>query len=296
MRVFIKKHDFNAGFWIYQGYKKAWESLGFDAYYYENLNQLKNEENFYLMAMANDIKSEEELRVLSKSLKTFLFVQPNYFPKHWGSHPNWVSTCPIENEKINNLKNVVQWTFLEKCDFFYKWNDVKTMPLAFDNISYQVDYDQKFSFDVCYIGGWANNGFDEKKKNILNHFAKLKDTSLSCGIFINRDITHEQEQKILSNSKICLNIHDDYQREFGLDTNERTFKSLGLNGALVSDDVLQIKKVCDDVKMSNNPEIFLELIYKELSDPYMLERKLKNKQYIHKNHTYKNRVQEFLNA
>lgn len=296
MKVFIKKHEANAGFWIYQGYKHAWQSLGFEAYYYENLNQLRGEENFYLMAMANDIRGEEELRILNKSIKTFLFVLPNYFPKHWGSHPNWVSTCPVENEKINSLENVVQWTFLEECDFFYKWKNVKTIPLAFDDVSYQPDYDQKLLFDVCYIGGWANNGFDEKKRNILNHFAKLKDSHLNCGIFINRNITHEQEQKILSSSRVCLNIHDDYQREFGLDTNERTFKSLGLNGILVSDDVFQIKKVSDDVKMSNNPDLFLELIHQELSDPRISERALENRDNILKNHTYKNRVQEFLNA
>ena len=296
MKVFIKNHDSNAGFWIYQGYKKAWEYLGFETLFYDSLNQLKNEENFYLMAMANDIKGDEELRILNKSHKTFLFVLPNYFPKHWGAHPNWVSTCPIEPEKINSLEKVIQWTFVDKCDFFYKWKNVQTIPLAFDDISYSFDDEINYNFDVCYIGGWANNGFDEKKKNILKHFSKLKDTNIKCGIFINRNITHEQEQKILSSSKICLNIHDDYQREFGLDTNERTFKSLGLNGILVSDEVLQIKKVCEDVKMSNDPEIYLNLIHNELSDPHISQRRIENRDNILKNHTYKNRVQEFLNA
>jgi hypothetical protein len=296
MKVFIKKHDHDAGFWIYQGYKKAWEFLGFEVCLYDSLTQIIHEENFYLMAMGNDIKTDEDLGIIKKSCKTFLFVQPNYFPKHWGTHPNWVSTCPIEIEKINNMTNVIQWTFLEKCDLFYKWKNVHTIPLAFDDISYTIDYEQNYEFDVCYIGGWANNGFDEKKKNILKHFSKFKDTSLKCGIFINKNISHEQEQKILSSSKICLNIHDDYQREFGLDTNERTFKSLGLNGILVSDDVTQIKKISNDVKMANDPDAYLDFVYKELHDPCLAQRRLANRQNMISNHTYKNRVKELLHV
>jgi hypothetical protein len=295
MKVFIKYHDHGAGFWIYEGYKKAWESLGYECFFYKNLLELKNETNFYLMGMANDVKSQEEIKVINRSIKTFLFVLASYFPKHWGHHPNWVSSCGLFNE-INSLNNVIKWTFVDKCEYYNLWEDVITIPLAFDDISYKYDFDPSYSFDVCYIGGWANNGFDEKRKNILKHFSKLKDTNIKCGIFINRNITHEQEQKLLSTSKLCLNIHDDYQREFGLDTNERTFKSLGLNGILVSDNVTQIKKISNDVKMSNDPEVYLDLIYKELSDSHLEQRRHINRENILSNHTYKNRIKELLNA
>jgi hypothetical protein len=86
------------------------------------------------------------------------------------------------------------------------------VPLAFDNISYEYLEDSKFKFDVCFVGGRANNGFDEKYKIMMTHFSAFKDSGLKCGIFVGRNLTHEQENKLLYNSKVAINIHDAYQR------------------------------------------------------------------------------------
>ena len=74
---------------------------------------------------------------------------------------------------------------------------------------------------------------------------------------LTRNLSHEQESVLLYNSKISLNIHDAYQRALGMDTNERTFKSLGLNGILISDEIGQLKDIFPNVKTSNDP---LELV------------------------------------
>ena len=95
---------------------------------------------------------------------------------------------------------------------------------------------------------------------------------------------------------MSLNIHDLYQRELGLDTNERTFKSLGLNGIMVSDKVEQINNICKNVKMSNDPDEYVQLINEYLKDPYIDNLRMDNKDHILKNHTYKNRVRELLDA
>jgi len=130
------------------------------------------------------------------------------------------------------------------------------VPLAFDNIAYQSEdcEDSNYEFDVAYVGGWANNGFDTKKKIMMEHFAAFKDSGLKCGFFINKNLTHEQELKILANSKICINVHDDYQRIMKLDTNERTWKALGLNGILISDNVGSVIPDQPNIYQVESPE------------------------------------------
>jgi hypothetical protein len=258
--------------------------------------ELSEEDNFYLFANDSDLVEDRVLKILQKAIKVFLFIMPNEFPKHWGLHQNWTSLCKIDFEKLNNLNNIVKWTFLEQNPYCYNWSNFLTVPLAFDDIRYTYEYDDNFKFDVCYVGGWANNGFDEKRKNIINHFLKLKQSNLKCGLFVNKNVSKQDENKLLSNSKISLNIHDTYQRELGLDTNERTFKSLGLNGIMVSDRVEQINKICKNVKMSNDPTEYVQLISEYLNDPYIDDLRIDNKNHIIKNHTYKNRVRELLDV
>jgi spore maturation protein CgeB len=300
MKVLIKRHRAHAGFWIYTGYASAWRELGYDVYLYDSLEQLKKLKDFYLMAIDSDLKNEN-IEILSNSTKTFLFVQPNHFPKPWGEHPNFISSCNQDiMNKINNLTNVKQWTFVDSDNEYYsKWN-VTTIPLAFDDINYNFKPIKEYDFDICYVGGRANNGFDEKIEIINKTFSLFEKTNLKCGFFIDKNLSHDQEVNIILRSKLCLNIHDAYQKKLSLDTNERTFKSLGLNGTLISDNILQIKKVLPEASiiLSNNLN---ELVDKSLElcnldNKHLLDLKNKNIDYIKSVHTYKNRISQLMSS
>ena len=81
-----------------------------------------------------------------------------------------------------------------------------------------------------------------------------------------------------------------------MDTNERTFKSLGLNGILISDEIGQLKDIFPNVKTSNNP---LELVkmtkeYLSLTEKERYNIKEENLQNILDNHCYTNRVEQLL--
>ena len=158
--------------------------------------------------------------------------------------------------------------------------------MAYDSISYKSVENKNYEYDICYIGGWANNGFDEKRKIMIEIFREFKGSGLKCGFFINKNLTHEQENLILCNSKVSLNIHDAYQRSLGFDTNERTFKSLGLNGILISDEVDQLKRIFPEIKISNNPTELVDLTkeYISLTDKKRNDIKEYNKQNILENH------------
>ena len=91
--------------------------------------------------------------------------------------------------------------------------EVDNYPERFSpNVLFRPLFQEFILPNICYIGGRANNGFDEKYKIMLKYFAKFRHSKLKTGIFINKNLTHEQENLILCNSKVCLNIHDYYQR------------------------------------------------------------------------------------
>lgn len=299
--IFIKNHKQHAGKWIYKGYENAWLSYGYSVRFYDRIDEiLEFQDEYSIMAIDSDIISDAAIKVLSHSKRAYLFVQPNRFPDPWGKHPNFISHCSDKNiELINNLENVYLWTFMSvDKNFFYKWKDITTVPLAFDSYSYKQIIDDKYSFDICFVGGWANNGFNEKKKIMLNFFGEIKKLKIKHGIFINKNLTHEQESKILYNSKIAINIHDAYQHTLGLDINERTFKSLGLNGFLINDNVRQIKTIFPEelynIPIAKNPTIMKEMIEFYL-DKNLDDVKKCNREMVLQNHTYRERVREMLN-
>ena len=307
-KVYIPDHRgiSGANIWIYEGYRKAWESLGYNTEYY-NTNSKKSLEtsadlqDYYIMATDLFYEPFHSSDFILKAKKVFLFPQPTVFPKPWGLHPNFISSLtPKIISEINEQENTKLWSFGEvrkvKNEYFPLWKDIETVPLAFDNVSYEYLEDDKYKFDVCFVGGRANNGFDEKYKIMMNHFAAFKDSGLKCGIFVGRNLTHEQENKLLYNSKVAINIHDAYQRELRSDTNERTFKALGLTGVLVSDDEGQLERLFPDVKRTNDPKKMVTFVkeYVNMSPEKLNSIKKENRKNVLENHTYINRVKKLL--
>lgn len=299
MKVYIKNPTIQGAWkWIQEGYRRAWAEVGYDAVYYDTLDDI-DEKEYILMVREWDIKTHKDLKTIEKASLAFLFAQPQVFPAPWGTHPNFKS-C-MSNDAINiinSMENVYLWTFgYVNPEFHRAWKTVHTVLLAFDSLSYQPAPNEQYAkYDISFVGGWANNGFDEKRKIMMENFIEFKKSGLNCGFFVNKNLTHQQETALLSSSKITLNLHDAYQRILGYDTNERTFKSLGLNGLLLSDKVRQLELFFPEVKTSNDPQ---ELIawtreYLSMNPETLNELKAENRQMILDNHCYTNRVIQLL--
>lgn len=297
MKIYCNAYSSNAGKWIYDGYRAAWKSLGYEVCDILEVNNAIGE--YYIMTTDFELQNIKPEKI-KNSIKTFLFVQPNTYPLPWGRHPNFISQANRDNiELMNQLDNVHYWTFSDvKQEYYSLWEKkIYTLPLAYDSLSYrQRGISQEYIYDVCFVGGWADNGFNEKKDIIINTFKSFKDSGLKCAFFINKGITHEQENNILLSSKVALNIHDAYQRALGLDTNERTFKSLGSNGCLVSDTVLQMCSLFPDVENSLDSDKLVDMVkkYVELEKDVLTDIKNKNKELISSKHTYQHRVRTLL--
>jgi len=299
VKVYIKNPTIQgAWMWIQKGYKLAWESLGYDVEYYNSLSEI-SESEYILMTREWDVKSSRDLETIERAKLSFLFAQPQIFPPPWGTHPNFISSASDDIIKqVNQMEHVYLWTFgYVNPSYHHKWKEVNTVFLAFDSISYTPIKEDKYTkYDICFVGGWANNGFNEKRKIMIESFSAFQQSGLNCGFFINKNLSHEQETALLYNSKISLNMHDAYQRALGMDTNERTFKSLGLNGLLISDKVTQLEDIFPNTKTSNDPTELVSLTkeYLSLTEKERNNIKEENRQNILNNHCYTNRVEQLL--
>jgi len=314
MKVYTPNYRSHAGKWIYTGFRHAWDSLGYDVVDFgagsartetetHRLSfdivypDLEEAEGTIIMT-TDSVVVPEILEVISKSHKTFVYAQPDNFPQPWGSHHNFSCLSPPEViDALNSMDNVYLWNFMDDTSYHECWKEVHTIPLAYDSLNYvPIENDACKEFDICFVGGWANNGFDEKRRIMTKTFGAFMKSDLKCGFFIEKNLSHEQECALLYNSKMCLNLHDAYQRTLGLDTNERTFKSLGLNGILVSDTVKQLNRLFPDVKTSPDPQELVQITkdYLSLTEQELNDIKNKNRQDILDNHTYVHRIEELL--
>jgi len=304
MKIYIEKSKINgAWIWINKGYKSAWNNEGFDVKEYTNIEEI-NEPNGSYDIMSSDwhIKTQNAVDVLAKSRRAYLFAQPNNFPGPWNRHPNFTSVISGEHTaQINESENIYLWSWAEVDnelgrDVFSKWKEINVVPLAFDSVNYSEMSDKRYEYDVCFIGGWANNGFDEKRKLMLEYFRPFMKSGLKCGIFVGKNLTHEQENLVLCNSKVSINVHDAHHHHTHFDTNERTFKSLALTGLLVSDagGQRQMKKYFANVPLCKNPEEMFDVVerYVNMPEEELKPMKEKNRKEIKQNHTYINRVRQ----
>jgi hypothetical protein len=296
MKIFIQRNRQNAWKWIGSGYAHAFIYLDHQVEFIDDLFEIKTDKPYKIFCR-EDMINESNISILEKSFATYLYVQPNYFPSPWGNHPAW--QCHIKSDviqKLNKLNNIKKWTFCSDLKFFNVWENVFVLPLAFDNINYKIDICENYKYDICFIGGIADNGYNEKIKIIEQTLNSFIDSGLKCGFSVNQNVSHDVENQVLINSKVALNIHDAYQRYLGLDSNERTFKSLGVNGLLVCDNVKQVKDLFPFVSCDNDNENLIKKVkeYCSLSINDLNKIKKENKDMIEREHTYIKRVEKLI--
>ena len=108
----------------------------------------------------------------------------------------------------------------------------------------------------------------------------------------------EDERRIYSSSKISINFHEEYQRQYG-DLNERTFKIPASGGFEIIDDVISLSKYFTDGKdivIARNKKDWFEKIHYYIANP---EKRLpiikEGRKTILQHHTYHQRVKQLIN-
>lgn len=197
-----------------------------------------------------------------------------------------------------------------------------SIPLAADKTILFPDYAQQYKADISYIGTNLPGKRQLFRKlvfpladkynlklygqdwtisdRILNNFQKFGQyfNIPILNTLIKPKLQLEDERRIYTSSKISINIHEDYQRYFGGDCNERTFKIPLCGGFEITDDVACIRKyfIADkEIVIAKDKNDWFDKISYYINHP---EKRLSiiesGKIRVKKEHTYHNRVEQIL--
>jgi spore maturation protein CgeB len=197
-----------------------------------------------------------------------------------------------------------------------------TIPLAADKTISSVVPQKKFDCDVSYVG----TNLPDKRQFFKNHMFPLRrnfdvkvygqdwtrtDSAIGWiqrfGQFFNvpllskirrPKLSIEDEASIYASSKISVNVHEAFQRRFGGDCNERTFKIPMCGGFEVVDNVECIKKYFKpgvELAIAENDSEWVEMVYYYLKNPDLRNDMVqRGKAKVLKDHTYHNRVNDII--
>ena len=197
-----------------------------------------------------------------------------------------------------------------------------TVPLAADKTLHFPEYSEKFKADISYLGTYLpekRNFFKEqvfplKGRYDLRLYGQdwaLKDRLAGgcqkIGQYFNLPwlnslqkpkLNLEDERKIYASSLVSLNVHENYQREFGGDCNERTFKIPACGGFEITDEVACIGKYFkegEEMIIAKDKNDWFDKIEFYIKNPDKRLRIIKaGRERVLRDHTYHNRVARFL--
>lgn len=197
-----------------------------------------------------------------------------------------------------------------------------TLPLAADKKILIRNYQDKFDSDIAFIGTNLPQKREHFKQWLLplgkKYNLKLygQDWTLAdktsnniqkVGQFFNIPVMKSirkptmgigDEAAIYSSSKILVNIHEEYQRKFGGDCNERTFKIPACGGLEITDDVACISKYYKDgehLVIAKNKNDWFDKIDYYIQNPDKAHKIAKNgMKHTLSHHTYHNRAEDLL--
>lgn len=193
-----------------------------------------------------------------------------------------------------------------------------TIPLAADKTMIYPEFNQRFKADISFLG----TNLPEKRPFFMERvypLAKEYDLKLYGQDWTTKDkligytqkfgqyfnipglrsvqkpkIQLEEERQIYSSATISLNIHEEYQRRFGKDCNERTFKIPLCDGFEIVDDVECIRKYFkegEEMVIAKDKDDWYDKIRFYMNKPEE-RKKIANagKKRVLESHTYHNRV------
>ena len=197
-----------------------------------------------------------------------------------------------------------------------------TIPLAADKTVLRPLFDKQFAADVSYIGTnlpdkrafFKNYLFPLRKRCVLAIHGQdwtLPDRALGWlqrgGQFFNlpglRTIRKPplqllDEAKVYASSIISVNVHETYQKEYGGDCNERTFKIPLCGGFQVVDHVACIQKYFKtgtEIIIADNDAHWLDLVGHYLAHPEERAKIITAGQArVLSSHTYHHRVRQII--
>jgi len=197
-----------------------------------------------------------------------------------------------------------------------------TIPLAADSITLRPSREARFAADISFIG----TNLPQKREFFREWLFPLQETYdlklygqdwtqrdrllglvTKAGQYFNVPVIKSlqkpalqlgDEAKIYASSKLLVNIHEDYQRQFGGDCNERTFKIPFCGGLEISDDVAVIRDYFvedKEIVIAHNKDDWFDKIRYYYDHPTAAKRiATAGQKRVARDHTYHNRARQIL--
>jgi len=197
-----------------------------------------------------------------------------------------------------------------------------TIPLAADKTILSPRWEKNFTAHVSYIGTYLADKEQFFRRNVfplgeefdlkiygqdwsrldrllgwIQRFGQYFNITSLASIRKPR-LTLEDEARVYASSLVSINVHEEYQKQFGGDCNERTFKIPVCGGFQVVDNVNCISKYFNpgrEIVIGETENDWLEKVRYYISNPN--ERLAiidAGRKRVLKDHTYHNRVQYML--
>ncbi len=198
----------------------------------------------------------------------------------------------------------------------------ETIPLAADKTIMKHDYSDQFKADISFLGTYSpakKEYFDELVFPLLKRYdlklfgqdwtakdrflGKIQKAGQLFNIPLLRSIQKPKlkltdEAKIYSSAVVSINVHENHQREFGGDCNERTFKVPLCGGFEITDDVACIRKYLkegEEIVIAKNTADWFEKIDYYIKHPEKREPIIRaGQKKVLQNHTYHNRANQII--
>lgn len=326
-----------AGRFIYEGYKDAFTDLGFEFKPFTSNNNLKKtleeyKPNIFISSLNNYYLKYLDLELLKKYRKKGLVFFNQIQP--WKKQNNQFGGGDLQSQDYlvelikKGLAGDIFFHWFEQedpfMDGFTKFTGYKfqTILLAANKKKYFYDYSNKYQSDISYVGSLLPDKKIFIKKHVFPLMKKykvkiygsdwsLKDKLLGyfqkAGQYFNIGILKsvrgiklsvENERKVYSSSLVSLNIHENHQREYGSDFNERTFKIIACGGFEICDNVKNLRKYFNkkELVIAKDTNDWFDKIDYYIKNP---QKRLPiieaGKKKVLRDHTYHNRVEQIIN-
>lgn len=198
-----------------------------------------------------------------------------------------------------------------------------TVPLAADRIVLEgAEFDPAFKSDIVYIG----TNLPEKRQFFKEYVDPIRSrynvklygqdwTAFDRGLgWVQRfgqyfnihplaqirkpKLKLEQEGIIYASTAIAINVHEEYQKKFGGDCNERTFKIPFCHGFEITDDVACISKYFienEEMVIAHSKNDWLEKVNYFMDKPDQRQSIIEaGRARVVKDHTYHNRAEKMM--
>ena len=321
---------------IYEGYKDAFLELGHEFRPFtsnDNLEKVLPEytPDIFITSLVDFYLKFLDLDLLKKYREKGLVMFTQIRPWLKQNDVPWASNLKEEKNLVDLIKKGLAG------DVFFHWLEqddpsmegftketgypYHTVILAANTKKYYYDPDDKYKADISFVGSFLptkRKFLNEHVRPLMNEYKvqiygsdwtlpnRMLGYIQKAGQYFNIEpLKHvrkfrlplDDERKVYSSSTISLNVHEDHQRLYGSDFNERTLKIIASGGFEICDKVAVIRRYFKDneLVLADNTQDWFDKIAYYIKYP---EKRLsiieagKNK--ILREHTYKNRVEQLL--